>query len=154
MTVIYGKRSQAAFDTLHENHQKVLLYIKHVLKIDHSVLEGHRGEETQNEYFHSDPPRTTLQWPNSKHNLLPSLAVDVVPYVRIPGKKGGIHWHDPDPKIREAYYREMVRFATIYQLAGKLVFGFSIRWGGDWDRDWSVMDNRFNDYPHQELSEA
>jgi hypothetical protein len=22
---------------------------------------------------------------------------------------------------------------------------------GDWDRDWSVMDNRFNDYPHHEF---
>jgi len=26
-----------------------------------------------------------------------------------------------------------------------------LRWGGDWDRDTEVNDNRFQDFPHFEL---
>lgn len=149
MVVVYGQRSQAAYDTLDLRHQKVLTYIKDVLKIDHSVLEGHRGEERQNSLF--DDGASQVRWPDGKHNTLPSKAVDVVPYVRILGTKGGIHWHHPDLKIRENYLKEMVRFATIYQMVALLVFGYKIRSGMDWDRDWSLMDNKFNDYPHHEL---
>ena len=29
--------------------------------------------------------------------------------------------------------------------------GITLRWGGDWDRDWTVMDNKFDDFPHFEL---
>ena len=25
------------------------------------------------------------------------------------------------------------------------------RWGGDWDQDWTVKDNMFDDFPHFEL---
>ena len=31
--------------------------------------------------------------------------------------------------------------------------GIKIRWGGDWDRDTDLSDNRFNDLPHFELME-
>ena len=27
----------------------------------------------------------------------------------------------------------------------------NLRWGGDWDRDFDLKDQRFNDYPHFEL---
>ena len=151
MSVVYSKNSQAAFDSCHPKLQQILLYIKDVLGIDHSVLEGHRPEERQNALFYATPPATHVKWPDSKHNATPSNAVDVVPYVRYKNRYGGIHWHDKDPKIKELYYREMVRFATIFQMVAKLKFGVEVRWGGDWDKDWSVMDNKFNDYPHQEL---
>jgi hypothetical protein len=149
--VVYGKRSQAAFDTLDPRWQKVFTYIKDVLGIDHSLLEGHRGQERQDELFFADPPATHVRWPDSTHNSMPSRGVDAVPYVLIPGRRGGIHWHDSDPQIRELYYREMVRFATIVQMVALLVFDLETRWGGDWDKDWSLLDNKFNDYPHHEL---
>jgi len=29
--------------------------------------------------------------------------------------------------------------------------GIRLRWGGDWDMDFKVMDNRFDDFPHFEV---
>ena len=29
--------------------------------------------------------------------------------------------------------------------------GYNLRWGGDWDMDFNVMDNRFDDFPHFEI---
>ena len=153
MKVIYSDRSQEAFDTLDIRLQRILLYIKNVLNIDHSVLEGHRDEETQNRYYEQRPQITSLKWPYSAHNPYPSKAVDVVPYVRVSGLKGGIHWHCPNIVIRENYYREMVRFATIFQMIGLLLFQTETTWGGDWNNDYSLMDNRFIDYPHIQLKD-
>jgi peptidoglycan L-alanyl-D-glutamate endopeptidase CwlK len=28
--------------------------------------------------------------------------------------------------------------------------GINLRWGGDWDKDWEVQDNKFDDFPHFE----
>ena len=154
MGIVYSERSQAAFDTLDLRLQRILLYIKNVLEIDHTVLEGHRDEETQNRYYNQKPQITKLKWPESAHNIFPSKAVDVVPYVRVPGERGGIHWHSTDSMIRENYYKEMVRFATIFQMVGFLLFQTETTWGGDWDNDYSLMDERWKDYPHIQLKES
>lgn len=45
---------------------------------DLAVLCGYRGEKEQNEAFAKGTSK--LKWPNSKHNHLPSLAVDLAPY--------------------------------------------------------------------------
>ena len=29
--------------------------------------------------------------------------------------------------------------------------GINLRWGGDWDQDFEVQDNKFDDFPHFEL---
>ncbi len=153
MKVVYSDRSQAAFDTLDMRLQRILLYIKNVLCIDHSILEGHRDKETQNRYYEQIPKVTNVQWPDSKHNSLPSMAVDVVPYVRIKGIKGGIHWNNKDSVIREKYYKDMVMFATIFKMVGLLLFQTKITLGMDWNNNYSLLDNRFMDYPHAELDE-
>lgn len=49
--------------------------IKHY---DCSVTSGYRGKEKQNEYFQLGLSK--VEYPNSKHNVMPSQAVDVVPY--------------------------------------------------------------------------
>ena len=151
--ITYSKSSQAAFDSCSPPIQKILLYTKDVLKIDHTVICGHRGEQEQNALYYGEPKRTHIKWPDGEHNVFPSNAVDVVPYTRLWNRFGGIHWHDKDPKIKESYYREIVRFAAIFQMVALLKFGIKTRWGGDWDKDWSLMDNKFNDYPHHELVE-
>jgi len=33
-------------------------------------------------------------------------------------------------------------------------FNIKLRWGGDWDSDFQVQDNRFDDFPHFELKEV
>jgi len=110
---------------------------------DHTIIQGHRGKEEQNRLFNEDPPKTTLKWPDSNHNKLPSNAIDAVPYP--------IKWNDPDPKVREVYWRQMAHFAGHVQAVAWHKFGVNLRWGGDWDKDFSLMDNRFNDYPHFEI---
>jgi peptidoglycan L-alanyl-D-glutamate endopeptidase CwlK len=95
--------------------------IKHV---DFSVICGHRGKEDQDQAFMQG--KSTLQWPASKHNLLPSHAVDIAPY----------------PKLYSATDEEWAILAThVLGAASKL--GVKVRWGGHW--------KRFVDKPHFEI---
>lgn len=98
---------------------------------DCSILCGFRDEAAQNEAFHTG--RSKKQWPNSKHNGTPSLAVDVAPYP--------IDWDDE---------RRFYHFAGYVKgIADQL--GISIRWGGDWDGDNDLNDQHFFDLVHFEL---
>jgi peptidoglycan L-alanyl-D-glutamate endopeptidase CwlK len=45
---------------------------------DITIICGFRGQKEQNEAFERGASK--LQWPNSKHNQLPSRAVDAAPY--------------------------------------------------------------------------
>ena len=72
----FGTKSQERLETCDPQIQLVLQEaIKHY---DFSVLEGHRTEEKQQEYFESGASK--VKFPNSKHNVYPAMAVDVVPY--------------------------------------------------------------------------
>ena len=31
--------------------------------------------------------------------------------------------------------------------------GINLRWGGDWNQNWEVNDNKFDDFPHFEIKE-
>lgn len=127
----FGKQSRANLETCDRRIQFIFdEVIKH---IDCSILEGYRDEETQNAYFNEG--RSQLRFPSSRHNKSPALAVDAVPYP--------VDWDD-----REGF----LRFAA-FVLGVAAGLGIKMRWGGDWDRDWDLMDNRFNDFPHFELME-
>ena len=97
---------------------------------DCTVIEGHRGQADQDEYFRTG--RSRVQWPNGKHNTLPSLAVDVAPYP--------IDWND-----RERF----VHFAG-YVLGVANNCGYRWVWGGDWDSDHDLRDQTFMDLVHFE----
>ena len=72
----FGKRSQ---EKLQDCDPRIQLVLQEAIKhYDFSVLEGYRTEEKQQEYFESGASK--VQYPNSKHNLCPAMAVDVVPY--------------------------------------------------------------------------
>tara|TARA_R110002074_G_scaffold132543_1_gene275905 strand:+ start:11696 stop:12079 length:384 start_codon:yes stop_codon:yes gene_type:complete len=72
----FGARSLKQLQTCDPKIQEVLNEaIKHY---DFSILEGHRTEEKQKEYFESGASK--VSFPYSKHNSFPSLAVDIVPY--------------------------------------------------------------------------
>jgi len=104
-----------------------------VLQIkDHSVIQGHRGQEEQDEYFRTE--RSKVQWPNSKHNTFPSLAIDVQPYPR--------PWKESD--LRE----ELCYLAGLYVGVGATL-ALNIRWGGTWSG--SMSENKFDDLFHLEL---
>ena len=76
-----------------------------------------------------------MRWPHSKHNATPSRAVDIAPYP--------INWGDRE---------RMTLFAGI-SLGVADAKGIALRWGGDWDRDFQVVDNGFDDLVHFELME-
>jgi peptidoglycan L-alanyl-D-glutamate endopeptidase CwlK len=102
--------------------------------VDFSVIEGHRGRERQTELF--DGGKSRVQWPDGKHNLLPSDAADIVPYVN-----GAVSWN-----IKHCIFLAGLLTAT----AG--ILGFNLRWGGNWDMDGEVMtDQDFQDLVHYEI---
>jgi len=128
----FGRNSQKNLSTADGQLQE-LAHI--VLKIkDHSVIKGHRNQREQHTAFiegHSE-----LDWPNGKHNALPSLAIDVQTYP-LP---------DTDQELRE----EQLYLLGLYKGVAYMK-DIPIRSGSDWDRDGEIADNSFDDFYHLEL---
>ena len=125
----FGRKSKENLATCDEKLQKVFNeVIKHV---DCSVLEGHRSEERQEKLFKEG--KTKVHYPNGRHNAKPSRAVDVVPYP--------VDWND-----RERFH---LFAGMVIGLARGM--GITLRWGGDWNMNFEVDDNQFDDFPHFEL---
>jgi peptidoglycan L-alanyl-D-glutamate endopeptidase CwlK len=105
------------------------------------VIEGHRGQEAQDKAFAEG--KTKLQWPNGKHNALPSKAVDLAPLYYDGGAK--IDWND------------LIAFGRIMGVVQALghLRGVKLRFGLDWDGDFRSVnrdpDESFLDAPHVEL---
>lgn len=131
-----GVTSNRNLDQCHPKIQRLIREVdRRLMKrgtMDLTVTCGHRGEKEQNEAYASK--RSTKQWPDSLHNMLPSPAVDVAPYP--------IDWNDTARFARLAGY--------IQAVADDL--DIEIRWGGDWDQDGRTADERFVDMPHFELT--
>jgi peptidoglycan LD-endopeptidase CwlK len=82
-----GKASRARLSTCHIELQALIEAV--AVGIDQGDLQyagvqdievtcGHRGEADQNKAFKDKTSK--VKWPKSKHNRVPSDAVDVVPY--------------------------------------------------------------------------
>ena len=125
----FGKRSLERLETLHPDWQLIL---NEAIKIyDFSIICGHRNKEDQNKAFTEG--RSKLIYPNSKHNSLPSTAVDIAPYP--------IDWCRRDRFIFLA--------GIIYCISQQL--GIEIRFGGNWSMGWQFEDQKFDDLVHWEL---
>ncbi len=108
--------------------------------IDFSVIEGARTLEKQQEYFMQGKSKLDgLGRHKSKHQSIPSRAVDLMPY---PGVINGVSvWDEP----RRFHILAGVMLSCAQQL------DIAITWGGDWDGDFVFSDQSFNDLPHFEL---
>jgi len=126
----FGKRSRTALSTCDESLQR--LFNEVIKHIDCSVLEGHRDEDKQNEYHKEG--KSKLKFPDGRHNASPSCAVDVTPYP--------VDWDD----------RERQTLFAGFVMGVARCMGIGVRWGGDWDGDFLVQDNKFDDFPHFELT--
>ena len=117
----FGFKSKERLQQCHPNLQKIALEM--IKEMDITILCGHRNEADQNQAFISG--HSKLQWPRSKHNKTPSLAVDIAPYP--------VDWHD------------IARFDKMCDLAQEVAdrLNIKIRLG----RSFS-----FRDYPHIELA--
>lgn len=125
----FSRRSIDALRTCHPDLQRVMHEaIKH---IDIIILEGHRGREAQDKAYAEGFSK--VRYPHGAHNSLPSRAVDIAPYP--------IAWNDVE---RFVYFA-----GFILGVASQL--GVKLRWGGDWDGDTQVRDEKFRDYGHLEL---
>lgn len=126
----FGKRSKERLKTCNSDLQMVF---NEVIKyVDCSILEGHREKQRQNQLY--DEGKTKVLYPNGRHNAYPSNAVDAVPYP--------VDWDD----------RERMTLFAGFVLGTAKQMGITLRWGGDWDRDFEVKDNRFDDFPHFEVT--
>ena len=125
----FGKTSKKRLSTCNSKLQEIFNeVIKHV---DCSVLEGHREKDRQNKLFKEG--KTKVKYPDGRHNRQPSSAVDVTPYP--------VDWKDRE--------RQTLFAGFVIGVASQM--GINLRWGGDWDQDFQVVDNRFDDFPHFEL---
>ena len=125
----FSKSSTRKLETLHPDLQLIL--IEAIKIIDFSVICGHRNKTNQNKAFTEG--RSKLIYPNSKHNSLPSTAVDLAPYP--------IDWNNRDRFIFLA--------GIIYCISQQL--GIEIRFGGNWSMSWQFEDQKFDDLVHFEL---
>lgn len=131
----YGAASRRRLDTCHRDLQVLFDRVIHV--VDCSILEGHRGQERQDQLFRNNATRAT--YPNSRHNSKPSMAVDAAPYP--------IDWEDISRF--NAFAGIVQSLAAWLWNAGEITH--HLRWGGDWDRDGDLADNEFDDLVHFEL---
>ena len=125
----FGKVSRERLATCDERLQRVFNEV--INYVDCSVLEGHRSGERQDKLY--DEGKTKVKYPNGRHNASPSNAVDVVPYP--------VDWND----------RERFHLFAGFVLGIAYSMDISLRWGGDWNQNFEVDDNKFDDFPHFEL---
>lgn len=92
------------------------------------VICGYRGKEEQNKAFAEK--KTKLEFPKSKHNKFPALAVDIVP--------------DPDRNPKTISWVDLTQFELMLKVVESVAcdMELKIRLG----RDFS-----FKDWPHVEL---
>ena len=134
------KFSKRSVDNLATADNKLQQLFTAVIKeIDCTVIYGHRTPEEQFELFKKGRERKDGWWvkvgntvtnldgniKKSKHNYLPSKAVDVVPYP--------LDWNDIE---------SFKNLAVVVKKKAKEL-GIDVEWGGDW--------TSLKDYPHWQV---
>lgn len=131
----YSPSSKEKLRTCHQDLQTIFNYvIKHW---DNTIICGHRTKEEQNDVYNKG--YSQVQWPKSKHNKQPSMAVDSVPYP--------IEWSNTARmKIYVGFVLGVARMLLDYGIIEhELVSGL------DWDKDTFIKDHTFHDHPHFQL---
>lgn len=143
MSFRYGQRSERHLRTAHIDLQR--LFREVILHVDCAVLKGHRGEREQNTAFNAGV--SELRFPEGKHNVYPSRAVDVAPYP--------IKWGERLVKNGRISPASLLARDRFYHFAGGVLgiaamMRIPIRWGGNWDGN-DLGEQKFNDLVHFEL---
>ena len=121
----FGKRSR---DRLKGVDSRLVNVLNELIKImDVTVIEGLRSAERQEELLAKGATKVKY----SKH--MEGKAVDIAPYP--------IDWNDRE---RFHYMGGMIRGIA-------KALNLDIRWGGDWDSDGEIKDNKFDDLVHIEI---
>jgi len=134
----FGRASRKRYETL---HYKLQMLMDEAIQIfDFAIICGHRNKRAQEKAFKEG--KSTKHYPDSNHNKYPSTAVDVAPWdPSMRNGKGDIDWNNRD--------RFILLYGIIKGIAHKLKI--DIRWGGDFNGDTFMRDQKFIDMPHIEL---
>lgn len=130
----FGKSSQEKLATCHPDLQR--LFNEVIKYFDCTVTCGFRNQKDQDAAYAAG--KSEKKWPYGKHNSTPSMAVDVAPYN---APSNPIDWSDAS----RFYY-----FAGWVMGIAKMM-GIKIRYGGDFNMNTQVKDEKFKDLPHFEL---
>lgn len=130
----FSRSSQDKLLTAHPILVEVFTKALAVSPVDFGISCGHRGKVEQMIAYQEG--KSKLTWPDSKHNIFLSRAVDFFPYV---AGRGAV-WGDIE---------------LFYVIAGLVLgigadMGFKLRWGGAWDGPLNGPGG-FNDLPHIEI---
>lgn len=125
----FGERSKKNLETCCIEIQ--LIMNEAIKGWDFSVICGHRSAREQNEAYRSG--KSKVRYPDSKHNMFPSDAIDITPYP--------INYKD---------------IGSFYLLVGYIIRvaeekGVKLKYGGDWDGDRKTADQTFHDLGHLEI---
>lgn len=138
MMYSFGKASRKRYETLHYKLQ--MLMDEAIQVFDFTIVCGYRDKKAQEKAFNEN--KSTKHWPDSKHNQNPSIAVDIAPWdSSLRGGRGDIDWNNRD--------RFILLWGIIRGIAHKMKI--EVRWGGDFNSDTFMRDQKFIDMPHIEL---
>lgn len=130
--------SNASIEKLKNCHIDLQTLFNEIIKyFDCTILEGYRDEETQNKAYLEG--KSQKKWPDGNHNKYPSMAVDAIPFP--------IDWNDRERMSLFAGF--VIGISKALKETGKIKH--DVRWGGDWNNDTQVKDNKFDDLVHFEL---
>lgn len=105
----FGHKSLARLETCHPKLVKIAYEV--IKDYDHSIIWGYRNQAEQTEVYESG--NSKAKWPESRHNKLPSVALDAIPW----------------PKGFSASDRDFVELAARYMRAAKKL-DVKLEWGG------------------------
>lgn len=127
-------------------------------EVDFGINCGHRTPETQYDLYKKGRAHRRIvdrskvvtncdgYTKKSKHNFNPSLAVDIVPFIR-----GTMVWDE----VAFLYLGGVMRAASKYLLdyaAPNKKITHGLRWGGNWNGDGEIVKGqKLVDMPHYEL---
>jgi hypothetical protein len=117
----FSPKSLAKLNTCHPDLIK--LFSEVIKTYDCTIICGHRGPEDQEQAFREG--KSKLHYPESRHNSIPSEAVDVCPY-----------------PLKSWDHKPFTKFSNIVKETAKEL-GIEIEWGGDF--------KGFFDGPHIQL---
>jgi hypothetical protein len=130
---VFGKTSKRRLEDAAKAVQGIMQEAIETAPFDFTILDVFRDKARQNEAFNAK--RSTKQWSESIHNVLPVWAVDVA------------RFYKTNPHIRwDNFIDFKVLFDHIKKVAKK--HGYEAIWGGDWDGDGDTYEHSFIDMPH------
>ena len=139
MSYKYSVTSLSELNTC--DYRLIKLFTEAIKYMDIRIIYGHRGKTVQNALY--DAGRSQVQFPDSKHNSMPSKGIDACPHP--------CDWEALDKGDLKEWGRFYAFVGFIRALAVKM--DIPLRCGADWDGDFNLKDQQFDDLAHFEIKE-